>query len=148
MRDRAQIAVGHLRGQVQGLGLERLSTRLGITLLIVSAIFFAANFADKAWLSYQVVQERHQREAEIRQITAQIDAAQRDLSYMKSRAYYVQAARDLGFVQPGDVQLNITVAAPVPASITDTGDAHRAAAPPPRHESLLDRVMALIVPGA
>lgn len=146
MRDRAQNAVVQLRGQVHGLGLERLSTRLGITLLIVSAIFFAANFADKAWLSYQVAQERHQREAQIQQITAQINTVQRDLNYMKTRAYYVQAARDLGFVQPGDVQLNIKVA-PAPAVTGDFSEVQRAPAPLARHESLLDKIMRLIVPG-
>ena len=145
MRGRAQTAVVQLRGQVHGLGLERLSTRLGITLLVVSAVFFAANFADKAWLSYRVAQERHQRQAQIQQITAQISAVQRDLGYMKTRAYYVQAARDLGFVQPGDVQLDIKV---TPAAVAgDLVEARSAPAPHVRHESLLDKIMRLIVPG-
>ena len=146
MKDRAQIAIVQMRHQVHGLGLERLSTRLGITLLIVSAIFFAANFADKAWLSYQVAQERHQREAQIQLITAQIAVVQHDLSYMKTRAYYVQAARDLGFVRPGDVQLNIKVA-PAPDVAADLGAARPAPATHSRHGSLLDAIMRLIVPG-
>lgn len=135
-----------LRESFASIGLERVSTRLGIALLVVSSLFFAANFADKAWVSYQVAQQKAQLITEIRQAKQQIGQFSTDLKYMQTRAYYVEAARNFGFVQPGDLPLSISTTAASPQATT-TADS----APPPlakKHsESFFTRVMQAIVPG-
>jgi hypothetical protein len=135
-----------LRDSFGAVGWDKISTRLGVALLVVSAIFFAANFADKVWLSYQFAQAKQQRLAEIADAKRQIYEYQHELAYLHSRAFYVVEARRYGYVQPGDYQLQVSVqdagpdAAPPPAA--------PAATPAPKHhESLLRRILQAIVPG-
>lgn len=138
-----------LRDSFSSIGLDRMSTRLGIALLIVSAIFFAANFADKAWVSYQVAQEKQARLYEIRQTQEQIGQLTGDLKYMRTRAYYVQAARAFGFVQPGDIPVAIQPASPIaPPVAADRAVAQPSGRPPAHHkESVFRRILQAIVPG-
>ena len=136
-----------LRETFNAVGWERTSTRLGIALLVVSGIFFAANFADKAWISYQVAQVRQQRLEQIQATTQQIQQLKHDLAYMHSRAYYVQAARHYGYIQPGDMQIQvISESSPPSPSVGDSGVA-MAPTHQTSHESLLRRMLQAIVPG-
>jgi hypothetical protein len=123
-----------------------MSTRLGISLLVVSAIFFAANFADKAWISYQTDQSKQQRLASISAASATISTLKQDLSYLHSTSYYMQEARRYGYVRPGDIQLEVTQLPQAPAS-----SAGGISTPPTPHakprESLLHRLLQAVVPG-
>src|SRR5437879_1196140 len=135
-----------LRGSFSSLGWDSMSTRLGVSLLVVSAIFFAANFADKAWVSYQVGQAKQQRLAAIAEASTRINQLKRDLSYLHSSAYYRQAARQYGYVEPGDIQLALTQSAPAQDTVVD-----RSATQPQAHlkihESVLHRLLQAVVPG-
>ena len=126
---------------------DRTSTRLGVALLVVSAIFFAANFADKAWTSYQVAGRRQDRIAQISAMSAQIQQLKADLVSLKSSDYYLQAARHYGYVRPGDIQIEVTNNL-VPTTAGPVGGAV-AAVPPPQDKSpsVLRRVLQAIVPG-
>jgi len=141
-------AVHVLRDSFASIGLDRVSTRLGIALLIVSSLFFAANFADKAWVSYQVAQEKQQLITQIEQTQQQIAKFNTDLKYMQMRSYYVQAARTFGFVQPGDIPVSISTSS-APAQSSAVMDSHAGASPASaRHQdSIFTRVMQAIVPG-
>ena len=108
---------------------DRSSTRLGVALLIVSAIFFAANFADKAWTSYQVAGQRQQRIARIAAMNAQIKQLKSDLVSLKSPDYYLQAARHYGYVRPGDIQIEVMNNL-IPSATTPSGGAVAAVATP------------------
>ncbi len=126
---------------------DRTSTRLGVALLVVSAIFFAANFADKAWTSYQVAAQRQDRIAQIASMNAQIQQLKTDLVSLKSSDYYLQAARRYGYVRPGDIQIEVTNN-PVPASTGPAGDAVAAVTQPQdKSQSVLRRVLEAIAPG-
>jgi len=138
-----------LRDSFASIGLDRVSTRLGIALLVVSSLFFAANFADKAWVSYQVAQQKQQLISQIQQTQAQIAKFNGDLKYMQTRSYYVEAARTFGFVQPGDIPVSIsTSSAPSPSSVVaqDTR-AGTSPATVKHQDSVFTRVMQAIVPG-
>lgn len=137
-----------VRESFASIGLNRMSTRLGIALLVVSSIFFAANFADKAWVSYQVAQQKQQLVAQIQQTNQQIGQLNTDLKYMHTRPYYIQAARQFGFVQPGDIPVSIsTSAAPAPAPAPDQASTHPVARPAPHRVSIFRRILESIVPG-
>jgi cell division protein FtsB len=126
---------------------DRTSTRLGVALLVVSAIFFAANFADKAWTSYQVAGQRQDRIAQIAKVTAQIQQMKTDLVSLKSSDYYLQAARHYGYVRPGDIQIEVTNM-PGPTSTGPAGSAVASVAhPPDKSQSVLRRVLEAIAPG-
>jgi hypothetical protein len=135
---------------VTGVGWDRMSTRLGVALLIVSAFFFAANFADKAWLSYQVSQEKRQAQAQIAEIQREIAQYHHDLAYYHSRAFYVQRARVYGYVLPGDTKIQVGVSTVVQPA-TPSGDASSSLTRPASnrnsHLSLLQRWVRAIVPG-
>jgi hypothetical protein len=135
-----------LRAAFRSVGWDKASGRLGITLLIVSAVFFAANFADKAWVSYQAGQEEQQRVAAVNQLNSQIQALQQELTYAHSRSFYMQEARKYGYVQPGDVQLQIssTVA---PSNDTVQVDLPPAVKHKTQNNSLLHRLLQAVVPG-
>jgi hypothetical protein len=135
-----------LREAIASVGWDKASGRLGITLLVVSAVFFAANFADKAWVSYQVGQAKQQRVEAIGLLSNQIQTLQQDLTYIHSRSYYMQEARKYGYVQPGDIQLELTtqaapsVGAPDRVAVPTTVQ-HKAS------QSLLHRLLQAVVPG-
>jgi cell division protein FtsB len=139
-----------VRDSFASLGLDRISTRLGIALLVVSGLFFSANFADKAWVSYQVAQQKAQLIATIQQTQQQITTYSSDLKFMHTRAYYVEAARDFGFVQPGDIPVSITTISP-PANSSGSATHPAAASPAPtpatQQPSVFTRIMQAIVPG-
>jgi hypothetical protein len=130
------------------IGLDRVSTRLGIALLVVSSIFFAANFADKAWVSYQVARQKQDLLLQIAQTKQQITRSTTELKYMHTRPYYVEAARAFGYVQPGDYQITIN-AAPAPPQATSPSPRVANPAPrSPRHQqSILRRFLDAVVPG-
>ncbi len=135
-----------MRAAFRSVGWDKASGRLGISLLIVSAVFFAANFADKAWVSYQMGQEKQQRVQEIAALSSQIQSLQLDLTYAHSRSFYMQEARRYGYVQPGDIQLEIST------STTPSSDAVAISQPPttkhkPQQDSLLHRLLQAVVPG-
>ena len=133
-----------IRASFSRLGLDQISTRLGIALLIVSAIFFAANFADKAWVGYQVAQEKRAKIELIRQTESQIQGLNTQLKYMKTRGYYIQEARAYGYQLPGDIPVSISVAPPAAAS----GDAALPIpTPQPKRESVWRKIISAIVPG-
>jgi cell division protein FtsB len=123
-----------------------MSTRLGVSLLVVSAIFFAANFADKAWVSYQVGQAKQQRLAAIAETSAKINQLKHDLSYLHSSAYYRQAARQYGYVEPGDIQLSLTQGPPAQDAVVDRSSP-QPAAHSKLHDSVLHRLLQSVVPG-
>ena len=126
---------------------DRTSTRLGVALLVVSAIFFAANFADKAWTSYQVAAQRQDRIAQIATMNTQIQQLKTDLVSLKSSDYYLQAARHYGYVRPGDIQIEVTNIQ-MPSSTGATGGAVAAVTPPQdKSQSVLRRVLEAIAPG-
>jgi cell division protein FtsB len=126
---------------------DRTSTRLGVALLVVSAIFFAANFADKAWTSYQVAGQRQDRIAQIAAMNAKIQLLKTDLVSLKSSDYYLQAARQYGYVRPGDIQIEVTSKL-LPASSGPAGGAVAAVTPPQdKSQSVLRRVLEAIAPG-
>jgi hypothetical protein len=129
------------------IGWDRMSSRLGISLLVVSALFFAANFADKAWVSYQVGQEKQQRLADIAVASAQISRLKQDLSYLHSKTYYMQVARRYGYVQPGDIQLELNQIPAPPTNNAGDRAAQPAAKQNKKHESLLHRLLQAVVPG-
>jgi hypothetical protein len=136
---------------VTGVGWDRMSTRLGVALLIVSAIFFAANFADKAWLSYQVSLEKRQAQAQIAEIKREIGQYHHDLAYYHSRAFYVQKARVYGYVLPGDTKIQVGVSNVVQPT-TPSGDVTSSVSRPATskhsgHLSLLQQWARAIVPG-
>ena|GEM_PF-1397147 len=137
----------NLRQVGAGIAWDRTSTRLGVALLLVSALFFAANFADKAWTSLNVSHQRQQTIEQIAAINAQIDQLKQDMVNLRSGSYYLQAARSYGFVRPGDQQIEV-VRNTVP-SITATGSGAVAGVPPisAKTESPLRRVLQAIVPG-
>jgi cell division protein FtsB len=135
-----------VREALADIGWDQPSTRLGISFLIASGIFFLANFADKAWLSYQVAQERQQQSAAIQQTDQQIQQLKSTLNDLHSPSYYVQAARKYGYVKPGDIQLEVQ------KSIVDqqSGVPQRGVPAPshaPARDSLLRRVLQAVVPG-
>lgn len=134
-----------IRESLASVGWDRASTRLGAALLVVSAIFFAANFADKVWLSYQFAQAKTDRLNQIAATQGQIAQYRHDLAYLHSRTFYVQEARRYGFVQPGDYQLQVSVQGSTPAETPLT--AVPTAAPVSHHESWLRRFLQAIVPG-
>lgn len=135
-----------LRESLASVGWERASTRLGAALLVVSAIFFAANFAEKAWLSYQFAQVKAARLAQIAAAEAQISQLHHDLAYLHSRPFYVQEARRYSYVQPGDIPLEISVL-PAADSAPPPAPAPVAHTRTPQHESWLRRILQAIVPG-
>lgn len=137
-----------VRASFASIGLDRMSTRLGIALLVVSSVFFAANFADKAWVSYQVARQKQDLLMQIAQTRQQIAQYNNDLKYMHTRAYYVQAARQFDYVQPGDIPVSIS-AAPAPSQGTAPAQsaARPATKPAAHHESLFRRWLEAIVPG-
>jgi cell division protein FtsB len=135
-----------LRTSWASVGLDHMSTRLGIALLVVSSIFFAANFADKAWVSYQVAQQKQQLLQEIQQTKQQISQASSELKYMHTRPYFVEAARQFDFVRPGDSLVSISTA-PAPAAGSDLAGVQPAAKPPAHATSLLRRFLDAVVPG-
>jgi len=132
-----------------------MSTRLGVALLIVSAFFFSANFADKAWLSYQVRQQKQQQLARIAEVKREISQYRHDLAYLHSRAYYVQAARAYGYVLPGDTQIQLSVSNVAQSSPPATVLTSQLTQPAtPKHKSTLSfwqrwlqAAATLIVPG-
>jgi cell division protein FtsB len=134
------------RGSFSSVGWDSMSTRLGVSLLVVSAIFFAANFADKAWVSYQVGQAKQQRLAAIAETSTRISQLKHDLSYLHSSAYYRQAARQYGYVEPGDIQLAVTQGAPSQDSVVVRSAQDPNVHPKP-HESVLHRLLQAVVPG-
>lgn len=143
---KASLLVRTIREAVSSVGWDKASSRLGISLLVVSAVFFAANFADKAWVSYQVGQDKQQRIAAIAALEAKIHKDEQDLTYSSTRSYYMEAARNLGYVQPGDIQLQLTTQMPQSAAMSD----HPAQAPAKtseQHESLLHKLLQAVVPG-
>jgi len=126
---------------------DRTSTRLGVALLVVSAIFFAANFADKAWTSYQVAGQRQDRIAQIASMNAKIQHLKSDLVSLQSADYYLQTARNYGYVRPGDIQIEVTNNR-IPTSSSSTGGAVAAVTPPQdKSQSVLRRVLEAIAPG-
>ena len=125
---------------------DRTSTRLGVALLVVSAIFFAANFADKAWTSYQVAGQRQDRIAQIARVNAQIQQMKSDLVSLKSSDYYLQAARVYGYVRPGDIQIEVTHTPGIAAGSSGNAIAS-VAQPPDKSQSVLRRVLEAIAPG-
>jgi len=133
-----------IRASFARLGLDQISTRLGIALLIVSAVFFAANFADKAWVGYQVAQEKRAKIELIRQTEGQIRALNAQLIYMKTRAYYVQAARPFGYQLAGDIPVTISVS---PGAAVSGDVAPPVATPRPKRESIWRKIISAIVPG-
>ncbi|HEY8285007.1 MAG TPA: hypothetical protein VIJ28_11535 [Chloroflexota bacterium] len=136
-----------LRQVVAGITWDRTSTRLGVALLLVSALFFAANFADKAWTSLNVSHQRLQTIEQIAAVNSQIDQLKQDMVNLRSGAYYLQAARAYGFVRPGDQQIEV-VRNTIP-NIASTSTGAVAALPPltGKAESPLRRVLQAIVPG-
>ncbi len=135
-----------LRAAYRSVGWDKATGRLGISLLIVSAVFFAANFADKAWVSYQTGQDKLQRIAEINSLNSQIRTLQQDLTFAHSRSFYMQEARKYGYVQPGDIQLEIS---PLVSPGSDTVPLAALPAPKqkPQNDSLLHRLLRAVVPG-
>jgi cell division protein FtsB len=135
-----------VRESLADIGWDRPSTRLGISFLIASGIFFLANFADKAWLSFQVAQQRQQQVAAIQQTNQQIQQLKATLNDLHSQSYYVQAARKYGYVKPGDIQLEIHQMSAPQQSIPPQ---RSVTAPPtvPAHDSVLRRVLQAVVPG-
>lgn len=143
-------AVQLLRDSFASIGFDRVSTRLGIALLVVSSLFFAANFADKAWVSYQVSQQKQALIAQIQQTQQQITSMGSDLKFMQTRAYYVEAARTFGFVQPGDIPVNITTSPASAPQGTTAGAPLATAVPtakPHKSQSMLQRIFQALVPG-
>jgi hypothetical protein len=134
------------RASFASVGLDRMSTRLGIALLLVSSIFFAANFADKAWVSYQVARQKQDLLTQIAQTNQQIVQLNSDLKYMHTRPYYVQAARQFDYAEPGDIPVSIS-AAPAPAQAPVQQRARPAVKPATHHESIFRRLLEAIVPG-
>jgi cell division protein FtsB len=135
-----------VREALADIGWDRPSTRLGISFLIASGIFFLANFADKAWLSYQVAQQRQQQIAAIQQTDQQIQQLKATLNDLHSQSYYVQTARKYGYVKPGDIQLEIHQI-PVEQQIAAPQRSIPAPTRVPAHDSLLRRVLQAVVPG-
>lgn len=141
-----------LRDSFASIGLDRVSTRLGIALLAVSSLFFAANFADKAWVSYQVSQQKQQLITQIQVTEQQITKYTGDLKYMTTRPYYVEQARTFGFVQPGDIPVSISTSSAPAQPVAGAADARTSpinATPKPKaqHDSIFKRIMQAIVPG-
>lgn len=147
MREPRKGLLAAIRRVFAGLALDRTSTRLGVALLFVSALFFAANFADKAWTSYKVAEQRQQRIEQISAMNTQIQQLKQDLVTLQSGSYYLQAARAYGYVRPGDIQIEV-VNTTIP-TLTSSGGGAVAAVPPHREksESPLRRVLQAIVPG-
>jgi cell division protein FtsB len=128
------------------VGWDRPSTRLGISFLVASAVFFLANFADKAWLSYQVAQEKQQQMATIQQTEQQIAQLKATLNNLHSRSYYKQAARQYGYVMPGDIQIEIQKSVAEPQGVAQQGNVPTPV-PTSTHDSVLRRVLQAVVPG-
>jgi cell division protein FtsB len=126
---------------------DRTSTRLGVALLVVSAIFFAANFADKAWISYQVAGQRQDRIAQIAKMNSQIQQMKTDLVSLKSSDYYLQAARLYGYVRPGDIQIEVTNTPGLSSAGPGGSAVASVAQPPDKSQSVLRRVLEAIAPG-
>ncbi|HVA91415.1 MAG TPA: hypothetical protein VNL71_16410 [Chloroflexota bacterium] len=137
----------YLRQVFAGIAWDRTSTRLGVALLLVSALFFAANFADKAWTSFNVSHQRQQTIEQISAINAQIDQLKQDMVNLQAGSYYLQAARAYGFVRPGDQQIEV-VRNTLPSTISTAGGAVAALpSTSAKSESPLRRVLQAIVPG-
>ena len=134
------------RDSVLGVGWDRVSTRLGIALMVVSVLFFAASFADKALLSVQVAQQKAQTLAQIAAVRQDISNYQHQLAYLHSRAYYVEAARAFGYVRPGDTQFAVSTLPPTSGTVIRVV-AQAPHVPHPHHDSLLHKILQAIVPG-
>lgn len=145
------LLVRALREAVRSVGWDKATSRLGISLLLVSAVFFAANFADKAWTSYQLGQEKQQRIAAIASLTTLNQSLDQQLTYANSRAYYREEARKYGYVQPGDIELDLTTSGPSASSTSGAPTSDIAPQPSAKpgapHESFLHRLLQAIVPG-
>jgi len=139
------LVVRAVREAVRTLGWDKASSRLGISLLVVSAVFFAANFADKAWTSYQLGQEKQAQMAAIAALTSQNQQYEQQLTYANSRSFYRTEARKYGYVEPGDIQLNLSTygLASSPAPVQSA----QPTATPTEQPSLLRRLLQAIVPG-
>lgn len=135
-----------VREALASIGWDRPSTRLGISFLVASAVFFLANFADKAWLSYQVAQERQQQVAAIQQTVQQIAQLKATLNNLHSQAYYKQVARQYGYVMPGDIQLEIQKS-PSGSQGSVQQRSVPTAVPARTPDSVLRRVLQAVVPG-
>lgn len=82
--------------------------RVGIALVAVAAFFFVANFANKAWTSYQAKQQVQVVNEQITAITAQNNQLRQQIAYDHTKQYVVRVARDkLLYVQPGDIILRV-----------------------------------------
>lgn len=81
------------------------SPRVGVLLLLLSALFFSVNFAQEWWASHQVQQQAVQLQQKIDAATAQNARLQQQLSYYSSKQYVISQARVIGMGRPGDTLL-------------------------------------------
>jgi hypothetical protein len=142
-------AVESVKVAFTSVGWNRASGRLGVSLLIVSALFFAANFADKAWVSYQAGQQKQERMVAIGAVSAQIQTLRQQLVFARSRTYYMQQAEKYyGYVQPGDIELQLNLQPVRVVGAADQPLAMAMAKPTARtNGSLLHRLLQAVVPG-
>ncbi len=87
---------------------SRRASRLGIALLLCSAVFFGINFAQEWLFSRQVQQNVAQLQARIADVNAQNAQLQQQLAYVNSKDYIITQARIDGMVMPGDTLMHVT----------------------------------------
>ena len=81
----------------------RRAVRLGIVLLMLSALFFGVNFGQEWLISHQIQQRATQLQARITATNALNAQLQSQLAYYRSKEYIIPTARRaLGMARPGD----------------------------------------------
>lgn len=87
---------------------KRRGSRLGIALLLCSAVFFGINFAQEWLFSHQVQQNVAQLQARIADVNTQNTQLQQQLAYVNSKDYIMTQARADGMVMPNDTLMHVT----------------------------------------
>ena len=81
---------------------SRRTSRLGVALLALSALFFGINFTQEWLISHQIQQRAADLQAGIAATNARNAQLQSQLAYYRSKEYIIPAARALGMARPGD----------------------------------------------
>ena len=81
---------------------SRRTSRLGVALLALSALFFGMNFTQEWVISHQIQQRAADLQAGIAATNARNAQLQSRLAYYRSKEYIIPTARALGMARPGD----------------------------------------------
>ncbi len=105
-----------VRGQsMSNVVAERPScraSRVGIILLVLSALFFGVNFTQEWWVTHGIEQSAAQLQRDIAATNAHNQQLRDEIVYVQSKEYIRRRARMLGMAEPGDTLAAMVVQQP------------------------------------